>query len=170
MISPVVGFTHSGPAKPRTPELGPEQQVEDRAVLVVDDGAQAVGRGRIEERHEVRLVDVDRQLAGVDVRGRRARNHLPRGEGRRGLRDRLRVVERAEAALIGVEGDVHAPVRPPERLPGRAEEQRAAGVRGDDDAEEEDDEREQRAEGMRGHDHRLPQRAIRPRMRPARSA
>ena len=63
MILPVAGFSPFGTGEAEHAGVGPEQQVEDRAVLVVDDRAQAVGRGGIEERHEVRLVDVDRQRA-----------------------------------------------------------------------------------------------------------
>ena len=72
MMSPVDGVDPFGTRKTKHAGAWSEEQVEDRAVLVVDDRAQPIRRGGRQERQEVRLVHVDRQRAAIDVRrGRR---------------------------------------------------------------------------------------------------
>ena len=77
----VAGSPNSGPANPSTPESGPNSSSKMAPRVVIDDGAQPVGCGGVEEGHEVGFVDVDRQVGALEVADRRARDVLPLTEG-----------------------------------------------------------------------------------------
>jgi hypothetical protein len=110
---------------------GAEEQVEDLPVLVEDDGAEAVGRHRVEPGPEVGDVDVDRQRTGVQVAHRRGGQVGPVVEGLLHQGHAGGVVDDRqgglEVALIGVEGDVDATRGPQEGLAAVADEERVAG-------------------------------------------
>ena len=107
------------PLRPGEPEHAgarPEQQIEDLAGVVEDDGREAVGRGRLQVRTEVRDVDVDGQRPCVEVGRGGGRDRAPRAERRADERDRGRVRQRTEITLIRVVRDVGSAGGPEERL------------------------------------------------------
>ena len=90
-----------GPGESEHARVGAEQELEDLAAVVIDDGGKTVGRGGVEEGQEVGFVDVDRQVGTLDVADRRGRDALPLTEGISDERVGLGLGQVAEVALVG---------------------------------------------------------------------